>query len=229
MKIATKIALPFLIFIIGFYGTALLIRRETFLVPSVVGLSVSEAVLVFSKPTAQLVPRILAEREDDTIAPGTVIAQTPQPGQCVKAQQRIYLTVSKGQQKAVVPDFTGLSLTESAARAAQKRIPLKAFIVDDLLPEGTVLAQSAAPGTVFAGAPVHIYVSSGTNTQLRIVPDVTGMLFEEVARLSQQIGIKVTVLNPPIDPEGRVIVSQRPLAGSIVDTKNPTVLQVQVA
>lgn len=229
MKIATKIALPFLIFIIGFYGTALLIRRETFQVPSVVGLSVSEAVLVFSKPTAQLTPRILAEREDDTMPAGTVIAQTPQAGQRVKSQQRIYLTVSKSREKSAIPDFVGLSLIDSAARAAQKRIVLKSFTIDDLAPAGSIIAQNPLPGVLYTGAPVFLYVSSGVETPLRIVPDVTGMLFEEVARLSQQLGIKVTVLNPPIDPDGRVIVSQRPLAGSIVDVKNPTVLQVQVA
>lgn len=229
MKTWIKNLLPFFVFAIGFYGTALLIRRETFLVPSVVGLSVSEAVLVFSKPTAQLTPRILAEREDDTMPAGTVIAQTPQAGQRVKSQQRIYLTVSKSREKSVIPDFVGLSLIDSAARAAQKRIVLKSFTIDDLAPAGSVIAQNPLPGSLYTDAPVSLYVSSGVETTLRIVPDVTGINLDEVTRASAQQGIKVMVLDTPSALEGQqVVVAQRPLAGSIVDATNPVILQVQV-
>lgn len=228
MKIWIKALLPFLFFVIGFYGTALFIRRETFLVPSVVGLSVSEAVLVFSKPTAQLVARILTEREDDTMVPGTVIAQMPRPGQRVKPQQCIYLTVSKSQQKATVPDFVGLPIAEATARADQKRVRLKTFTIPDMAPAGAVIAQMPLPGTLFEGEPVLLYVSSGTETTVRVVPDLNGLPVEEVMHACAQQGVKVVVLDAPPELAGRIVVAQRPLAGSIVDAANQVVLQVQV-
>lgn len=229
MKTWFKFFIPFVVFVIGFYGTALLIRRETFLVPSVVGLSVAEAVLVFSRPTAQLVPRILAEREDDTLAPGTVIAQTPQAGQRVKSQQRIYLTVTKNQQKAVVPNFIGLSLSESASQAAQKRILLKSFTVDDTGPAGSIVAQVPHAGTLYNGEPVQLYVSSGAETHFRIVPDVSGMPVGEVSKAMEQQGVKIAVLDASSGFGEQVVIAQRPLAGSIVSTANPVTLQVQTA
>ena len=228
MKIWIKALLPFIFFVVGFYGTALLIRRETFLVPSVVGLSVSEAVLVFSKPTAQLVARILVEREDDTMAPGTVMAQMPRPGQRVKPQQCIYLTVSKSQQKATVPDFTGLPLADATTRAAQKRVRLKTFTIADTAPAGAVIAQMPLPGTLLDGEPVLLYVSSGVETTLRVVPDVNGLPVEDVMHTCAQQGVKIVVLDAPISLEGRVVVAQRPLAGSIIDAANQVTLQVQV-
>lgn len=227
MKTWIKALLPFLFFLIGFSLTAMLIRRETFTVPSVVGLSLSEAVLIFSNPTAQLIPRILAEREDETIVPGTVLAQVPRPGQHVKSQQCVYLTVSKGPQKALIPDFMGLSAVEADDLALQKRLRVKKFVLPDMSPTNTVIAQTPPSGTIITDDPVILYVSRGFESSLKIIPDLSGLLFDDVARLAAQNGFKVVPLSESFLPREAMVTGQRPLAGSIVDAVNPVTIQVQ--
>ncbi|MCL5436873.1 MAG: PASTA domain-containing protein [Candidatus Dependentiae bacterium] len=229
MKTWIKTLLPFLFFVVGFYATALLIRRETFLLPSVVGLTVSEAVLTFSKPTAQLVPRILAEREDDTVSPGTVLAQIPQPGQRVKAQQCVYLTVAKAQQKPVMPDLIGVNGDEAMRRVQRNRIKVKNIAIADGAPIGVVVAQTPSAGTSMGEELALLYTSTGTPTDLRIVPDLVGLPLDLAEQGATRHGFRVRLLDETRAHAGCVITAQRPLAGSIIDTTNPVTVQLQVA
>lgn len=228
LKLWLKTLLPFIFFVVGFYGTALFVRRETFLVPSVVGLSVSEAVSALSSPTGQLVPRILQEREDSILAPGTVISQLPQAGQRVKSQQCVYLTVSKARQKETAPEFVGKSLAEVKAEADQRGIRLKTYQLPDNGPTSTIVAQVPASGIPLDRDEMAVYVATGMITPLRVVPDLTAQPAAEVKQACERARITLEGADEVVDGDGRVIVAQRPLPGSIVDVTNGFKILVQV-
>jgi len=175
---------------------------------STVTLVVSKGLERYAVPTLANVPRgdierLLTERtltlgkvtEDfsETVAKDLVISQDPAPDTAAKRDTPVNVVVSKGRQPIPVP-----SVTSKPADQAQKTLEdlgLKVARGDavnsETVPEGAVVSQTPASGTLFKGDTVTIVVSKGP--VLIKVPDVTLKKVNEATKILEDLGFKVNV------------------------------------
>jgi serine/threonine-protein kinase len=177
-------------------------------VPNVVRLQQREAV-------QRLRAKGLLAREitrASTAAPGTVVAQSPQPGADLVRHSVVTLTVS------TVQNTTVLGVVGQREAAAISALRAKGFqtetsSVASSKPSGTVIAQSPQAGSQVAqGSTVTLRVSRGLVT----VPDTVGQSRNDAVAAVRGAGLKPKAfIVPSSQPKGQV-VAQRPQGGKRV-------------
>lgn len=139
--------------------------------PSVIGLSSREAKLGLTQ--AGFVLGSEEEEYDPDVSPGLVLEQWPQPGQIVAKGTAVDLVISKGQQAPrsfALPDFRGQDFELVKQRLAELELPLGNSWPEysTIYPEGRVIEQNPAPGTmVEAGWKVDFVYSQGPASPAR--------------------------------------------------------------
>ena len=99
-----------------------------------------------------------SERDDDSVAAGTVLEQSIAVGTVVAQGTKIKVVVSR-KSSVELPDFTGKTAADITAAGFTVGTVTQQ---DDASPTGTILRQSPAPGTqVLKGSVVNITVSNG--------------------------------------------------------------------
>ncbi|HBL98511.1 TPA: hypothetical protein DDZ86_02610 [Candidatus Dependentiae bacterium] len=171
---------------------------------------------------------MLAQREKPDVEPGTIIDQVPHSGQRIKPHQSVFLEVAQQPKKLSAPPFIGLSLLDAQKRAGADRIRLKVWTVPDIAPRDTIIAQSPRAEKQLDVPQVTLYVSKGSVTTLRLVPDFKGVPLSSAEAHLKKEGVGVSS-NTSADrlAEETIVLSQKPLAGSIVDLSKPTSVQLQ--
>lgn len=155
------------------------------------------------------------ETFSETVPAGGVVAATPSAGTEVKRGDAVVLLVSRGVQTFPVPDVQGRTADE--ARAAIEAQGL-AYVEDEhrydpVVPEGSVVSQSADAAALPAGGEVHVVISRGVEPVA--VPDQTGRPeAEATAALSGQgFVVRTSQAYSGSVPAGSV-VSQDPAGGT---------------
>jgi beta-lactam-binding protein with PASTA domain len=159
-----------------------------------------------SEATTELVALRLAvdvvEQYDEEVPAGTVISwsvpgdPTLTAGADVEPETPVQLVVSLGPAPRVVPDLVGLPLAE--ARAAVEALQLQLVeteqVFSDDIPLGSVLAQSAPPGSELErGSTIAVALSRGPD--LVTYPDLTGAgTFEQAAVVLRAAGFEPTLV-----------------------------------
>ena len=222
--------LPFLSFLAGYALVYKFSHRETVQAPTVVGLPLSQAVKILSKYT--LNARILAEKEDNDLPEGSVITQSPLPGQKVKAHQSMFLVVTCHAEKSHAPLLSGLTLTEAQARAQENNIRLKTHYLQAQLPHNTCIAQDIAAQEELDTPTLLAYVSQGT-TSLRIFPLLKQKKVSTVTQFLKNYGIKAIIRSAdgqPVTPTKNLqVIEQYPVAGTLVDIKKLPSVHITVS
>ncbi|WP_263171001.1 Stk1 family PASTA domain-containing Ser/Thr kinase [Streptomyces sp. SCSIO ZS0520] len=164
----------------------------------------------------------------DTDKRGTVMATRPAPGERIRGNAEVGLTISLGPKNVKVPDLTGMTLGEAKERL--KRVNLAPGMVtrafDEDVAQGRVLATEPERGaTRRAGSAIALTVSRGAPVE---VPDVTG---ESVADAKEELaeeGLKVEIapnrVNSAFD-KGH-IADQNPPSGKEAATGDTITLTV---
>ncbi|MFG2179742.1 Stk1 family PASTA domain-containing Ser/Thr kinase [Streptomyces abikoensis] len=143
----------------------------------------------------------------DTVERGHVIATDPKPGERIRNTGKVTITVSRGPQKAEVPNVAGLSLDE-----AKKKIQGQGLTVGDVTqqfsdetPKGSVLSTDPRPGTELRpDTAVAVVVSKGKQIP---VPNVTGMPQADATATLRDAGFDVKVADAQVysdKPQGAV-------------------------
>jgi serine/threonine-protein kinase len=158
-----------------------------------------------------------AERYDDEVAAGDVIAFDPPAGTELKRGQVVTVVVSLGRAPVAVPDVVGLS-----PEAATANLEKLGFVVERA-PDGrsadvaTGEVMGVEPGTGAGeqpyGSTVTLTVSAGL-PQVP-VPDVTGMTQAEATAALQAVGLQVEVT----EFFGDRVQRQSPAPGEVVDIR----------
>lgn len=202
--------------------------QEATSMPSVLGKSTYDAVKLLSD--RQLHTRIVAEREDATLAAGTVISQNPAPEQTIKAQQPVFLVISKKPPVSFMPKFIGLTEKEAQKNAEKQHIALKKIYIPYNTVPGICFAQVPEPGTV-AQKDVLVYISQEFPSYY-IMPDCTGLPTEFVENFFKEKDIPVQVFSAngrEIIARDSVVLDQRPHPGRCVDLKKGFTVQLSVS
>jgi serine/threonine-protein kinase len=196
-------------------------------VPDVVGLSQEEAEAEITGAKLR-VGEITTETSDE-FEEGTVISQSPEPGDEVDARSKVDLVVSGGVETVTVPSVIGQSQDTAISEIQAAGLTADVLTAPSEEEEGTVIAQDpeggaeASPGDI-----VTITVSEGAEEQE--MPDVTGQDGDEAAAfLESEFGLEVSLVEEPCAqavPPGAVC-RQEPEAGTPVAEGDSATLFVQ--
>lgn len=231
MKISFFWIVPFICFLLGYYALYRLVTVDYIETPSLIGLSLSDALKTMS--LQQLQGQVVAEKDDADLPHGMVIDQRPHAGQKVKRSQPIALTITKKPDPLLAPACINLDKPSINALAAAERIRVKYHEIESSFPTGRCYAQYPQAGGEIVDRILHVYVSAGMNP-LRLFPDFKNRSAADVAAFLSSHGIKPHIFhNTSIDADHNcaycTVQDQKPLPGTLMDLKRPIAVQLIVA
>ena len=156
------------------------------------------------------------ERFSETVPAGVVMASDPAVGTSLKPDASVDLVVSRGRKPLNVRDYTGRS-----ADRAEQVLERRGLVVDreqeqfsDTVPEGAVIGQSPAGGTLFRGETVTLVVSRGP--ELVEMPSVVAVGVDAATERLESLGFDVEVRNSDQYIGVGFVFSSDPDAGEMV-------------
>jgi eukaryotic-like serine/threonine-protein kinase len=179
--------------------------------------------------------KVLVRRRPSPTTPrGTVIEQSPQPGDRIAKDSTVTIWVSTGKPQATVPDVKGHPLTDAIAQLASAGLKPRIVYIFSTAVENTVIGQFPAAGDrVLRGSTVRINVSRGPKPVS--VTGVVGQPYENALGALKGAGFTVTRVDVDSDEPKGTVVAQTPVAGTPVPkgtkvtlsvSKGPTTSQV---
>jgi serine/threonine-protein kinase len=141
----------------------------------------------------------------DTVPKGTVIDQSPQPGDHVAKHTNVQITVSKGKETVKVPSVIGQSRDAAISALVNAGLDPHSFAVHSSKPVDSVVAQDPTPGKVVEkGSTVRINYSSGPAAVT--VPSVIGLTFDQASTTLRNQGFQVSRVDVDSEePKGKVV------------------------
>ena len=131
---------------------------ETKAVPNAVGLSEADARDRLVAAGFQVRTReVFSDKEQ-----GTVVAQEPAAGAQSDEGGLVTINVSKGSAQVDVPNVVGLDQASAEDEIESANLRANVVVVPSSEPQGTVVAQNPAGGTLRQGLAVRLNVSSGS-------------------------------------------------------------------
>ena len=213
-----------LLFTVAFGGTLgilSLTNPKEVLLPNLVGLSKEEA--KSEAENAKLVYKEAEEGEYSSEVPeGYVISQDPQyvENYNVKEGSEITVVISKGTEKAIVPNVEGKSQDEAIKMLEDAN--LKAEVVEETsqtVKEGYVVSQETEPDTeVSAGDTIKIHVSTGTGIKQVQMVSVIGETEANARSKITGLGLTVNVVyEEDTSKDNGVVLKQSVNSGTTVN------------
>ena len=194
--------------------------------PNVVGATVDAATSTLAAQGLSI--NVTEEQYSETAPAGTIISTSPAGDESIKVDGTVSAVVSKGPERYDVPALKGMTQEEAAAAltAAKLSVGSVTQAYDDKAPSGQVVSvkpkagSSAKPGT-----PVDIVISKGP--QPVPVPDLVGRKAGPAKNALADGGLRVDVSEKFSESIAKnVVISQKPKAGTIVDSGSKVALVV---
>lgn len=191
----------------------------TLAVPNVVGMPEADAVHLLD--SLNLEPRRGEVRQDKDYPEGYVVAQNPAASQIVKPNRRVYLTLSGGEQLAVVPELKGRSLrdTKFALERSGLRLGTVQREISKEFPEGTIISQDIGAGArVKRGSAIRVTESAGASIDSLVVPAVIGKTLNDAQKILAQKGFKVGSITYQVNADllPNTVIDQLPRMNEVV-------------
>ncbi|MFF6774906.1 Stk1 family PASTA domain-containing Ser/Thr kinase [Streptomyces sp. NPDC012637] len=160
----------------------------------------------------------------DVYERGTVMAVDPAPGERIRGNGTVTLTLSRGPKIVKVPNLKGTPLAEARKTLAEEGLAtgVVTYEFSDSVAQGAVIGSDPEPGTERGpDSAVALVVSKGTPID---VPAVTGESVEDATALLQEAGLKVAVAPEKINsPEEAGSVAAQSLAEGSRAAKGDTI------
>lgn len=162
----------------------------------------------------------------DTVKRGRVISTDPAPGERIRDNDSVTLTVSRGPETVKVPDLKGLRLDIAKDRLRSDGLEpgLVTREFSDEVVRGQVISTRPGIGTeVSSGTVVRIVVSRGAPVD---VPDLSGSSVEDATARLEAEGLKVKIASGRVNSEfdKGLVAEQSPGAGKQVGTGDTVTL-----
>lgn len=231
MKKITLLAIvtaPFLVFLLGYIGAYLLLQKSYVIVPNILGKSMRDGALALSQRGLFLA--VLKEQVDPSLQDGTIIHQLPMPGQQSHFQKPVYVTIIKKVDAKKIPPFYGLTAKEAEELGKKTKLSITIVTLPVGYSNGMCFAQNPTAGSLSRDGKTIVYVAGGAN-QLRMIPDVRGLPYEEAAQLLTKAGITHELFNVrdagELSLPDHKIIDQRPRSGTFAPIDRGLHLQLQ--
>jgi serine/threonine-protein kinase len=197
-------------------------------VPDLAGLNVESARERLRVQNLALM--IKSERASNVFEAGKIVTQHPKPLARVKPGRRVEVIVSTGIERVVMPDLSGLSLTDARLRLADAGLTATSVTMAPSRAEPhTVVATSpGAAAAVAQDGRVSLLLSSGRDRAKYIMPEVVGRNVDEVVRALAQAGIEIGQISerPGRGEPFGTIIYQTPEEGSYIEAGDDVSLVV---
>ncbi|MDN5821213.1 MAG: PASTA domain-containing protein, partial [Brachybacterium sp.] len=196
--------------------------EQTFPVPQLVGLDLDGARTEVETLGLELVQD---DPEYSETAPEGEIVSQSSSADALPAGGEVHIVVSQGRQPITVPDQGGRS-GESARAALQEAgfTVTSAQAHSGSVPQGAVISQSPASGTLFRGDTVHLVTSLGP--EMVTVPDVFRSPEAEARSTLEDAGFAVEVVHDKGEPAFELVYEQSAAAGSELEKGSTITLKV---
>jgi serine/threonine-protein kinase len=153
-----------------------------------------------------------------TVPKGVVTRTTPPAGTKVAKGSAVTVFVSGGPAQVTIPDVTRVDAVQATQILVQKGFQVtKTTQNSSTVPAGLVISTNPPAGTSAApGSTVQLIVSDGP-AQLQ-VPNVIGMTQSAATSALTNLGLNVTVVQVPSQPQNNgLVISQSPTGGTSVN------------
>lgn len=201
-------------------------HNEVKKVPAVIGKSIDAA-------TQQLEAQgFKVEVKDsiyiDSVAKSSVVRQSPEPDQTVKAHRTIYLTINRSVAPLVdMPDLRGFSFLSAKLYLQSLGLKLGDTSYRPDIARNSVLEQSyngkpLDPGTkVSMGSEIDFVLGDGIGNVFMNVPDLVGMTLGEAQSYLSSLNVNLGAIVPNsnvTDQENAFVYKQNPEASQLLAT-----------
>ncbi|MBE0601299.1 MAG: Stk1 family PASTA domain-containing Ser/Thr kinase [Firmicutes bacterium] len=182
--------------------------------PDIVGMTVQEAQTAANR--ADLVLDLSNKINHDTIPADMVIDQTPVADTDMRKGDSIVATVSLGPVTLLMPDLSGLTRDEAAAKLKDRKVTVLISKEPSTMPVDTVIGQKPDKGQPYAaGQEIELTLSGGSV----IIPELTNIPLETAQTLIDQDTLRIgeiTLDKSEVTTNYGMVLSQTPIAGSVV-------------
>ena len=230
LNLVIIIALSLLILFIFFFSLKSITRHgEAISVPDVTGMPSSQAM---AKITAMgLQPVVLDTVFFDTLAPLSIVSQTPASAAKVKEDHIIYLTVNRAVPPTIqMPNLVGYSLNSATLLLKSFGLHLgthsytanlvKDAVVKQMMGDSEIVAGTRIP----MGTTIDLVIGDGSGSQMMSVPDIIGMQLSEAKDYISSMNCSIGAVTPDIDvqhADSAYIYKQDP-ASTIINEQGQT-------
>jgi beta-lactam-binding protein with PASTA domain len=193
-------------------------------VPTLRGLREADARAAIERAGLVVGTRATVKRSD--VDPGTVVNQTPAPGEPVEKGGSVAIDVAVADLR-MVPDLIGKSTREASQALQQEGLKgvFRREATDDVKPHAVLRQQPAAGSEVKPGTAVDVTVAVPATVE---VPNLTGMTRSDALAGLERASLKSRVSERPAARERPdTVIGQDPAAGT--RAKPGSVVEVQVA
>lgn len=196
--------------------------EQTFPVPQVVGSDLESA-----RTQIEELGLVLVEDDpafSETVAEGEIISQSA-TADALPVGGEVHVVVSQGRQPIAVPDQTGNSAgaARTALEAAGFRVTT-AQAHSGSVPQGAVISQSPASGSLFLGDTIHLVTSLGP--EMVTVPDVFRQQEADAKATLEAAGFAVNVVHDKGEPAFGLVYEQSAAAGGELEKGSTITLKV---
>ncbi len=162
---------------------------------------------------------------------GYVIEQSPPPHAMVKPGRRVYVVVSRGEKRVLMPNLVERSQRDAELILRNHRMELGAVEqgFSSLYPLGVVMRQSVPAGVeVTANTRVNITISMGGEPSQFIVPALEGRIFNDALKRIKEAGLRVGQITYTVSPDllPDTVIRQMPSANSVVEKDSAVDLEL---
>lgn len=219
--------------VVGALSAYLTVRRNVVgrdvNVPDLSGLSTEDATAVLKK--AGLILEQVAQRNDETVEVGRILAQDPSPGTSIKPQRKVKVVVSLGNKVGSIPELRGGAARKAQITLQQQGMKLgdQVYVYNGRVEENLVIAQDPLPESAgLADAKVAMLVSRGRRPRAWVMPQLLGHGETEALAFLARSGLRAAP--PRREPASRAaagtVTAQDPEAGYPVRSGDVVTLTV---
>lgn len=198
--------------------------EEPVVVPDLVGKDVLYSLEILSD--LGINTRVRGTVYHEQVPKNHVIDQDPEPGASIKRGRDVKIRVSRGPERIVMPNVTGLSLQQSRILLTENGLcqGSLATVGSSRRKKGQVLSQHPLPGaTVSRDDCADLLISGGPRSPSFPMPDFSGQSLEKTLRRLEALQLTVSRIQSTFRPglPLETVVDQAPSSGYRVAVGSP--------
>lgn len=217
---------PFIVFILGYMSLNIFISGPTIDAPNLIGKMANEALVITSNNNLCL--KIIGEKEDAELPEGTILHQTP-TNQKVKRNQAIFVLISKKPQLKTVPNLLNKKESEIDKILLESNLKAKKYYINNCPLH--CFCQYPEPGQQVTKEKIIIYLGS-SNPKPSLFPNLKEEPLGKVIDFLKLNNFDIKVFRKGKEESkynlDSIVIKQKPLAGSIINTKNISTVLVEI-
>jgi serine/threonine-protein kinase len=197
-------------------------------VPDLTEMAVADAEALLRKSGLTL--EEAAQRNDERVEAGRILAQDPPPGADIKERRKVKVVVSLGTRVSSIPDLRGGAARKAQITLQQQGLRLgdQVYVYNRRVAENMVVGQDPLPDAAPGTGKIALLISRGQPPRTWVMPDLTGRQETMVIAFLNRAGLRQgPVRRDPARPEPQgTVVAQTPAAGYPVHSGDLVTLTV---